>query len=76
MKTKCKANSSKGFINNIEAWKSAVLVYCCFSLLNGACEGILLLYLFMKESCKLDFFVLFEGKIYFFLELVQLHVTL
>jgi len=38
MKTKCKANSSKGFINNIEAWKSAVLVYCCFSLLNGACE--------------------------------------
>lgn len=66
MKNKYKANSSKGFVNNIEAWQSAVLVYCYFSFLNDVCGWkYFALSFYGIESCGLDFSTLFEVKILF-----------
>lgn len=38
MKKRKLKTSLKWFINNIEAWQSADVVYCCYSVLNYVCE--------------------------------------
>lgn len=67
-------NTLKRFINNIEAWQSADVVYCYCSVLDDACEMnyfilyYLLCYVFWNRELWIEPLCHLKEKKYFLLE--------